>query len=429
MYDDPSLLQVATTLGGPALVHQLRQLFDLDEDLEPTGDGFLHHFGCASVFLGNDVPAPDAAIPEAVLDLAFDARTIHRVNRFIETTEDQFQILGLLEPDGVWDRFGLGRAAFQYSQVERTLIWDDPSSGSDTNTQTVLHGLLYLALLSGDSRVLQQRLSIASAIIGGKEGKLARLHTDEISQHEMRVHILVQQYLRDPVRQRDILRQTLRDIVDGRLTSVGMWHDPVFTYREYQKKLFIERAQTGRRQGDPRYRGGFTLEDLHSQSRIEELYGSRTAYLDEERLGVLDEIIDYFGKDKCTLMRGEFDTQHSLDLDTSVIDKSYVILAVRARDEGPWQEDAIAISPFAGAHAVYYVRSDVSRRSWQDVLATGKFWARAAGARSLRFRSGGEFDEYEAMTWKLQALSRCSTTDFATGRVTYDSLTMEYRVT
>ncbi|MFF0818092.1 hypothetical protein ACFYVR_23440 [Rhodococcus sp. NPDC003318] len=429
MSHDPSLLQMAEVLGGPDLVHRLRQTFRLYDDLDPRMEGFLHFIAPSTVSHTAD-DSPDPGIPESVLDLAHYARCIHGVKEFVETTEDQFQIPRLLEDVGSHGVPKPGAASVLYSTVERTLIWDDPSSDSDVSTLTVLRGLLYLALLSGETRILQQRQAIARALISGSGGRLARLHTDEIRQHEAAALFLLTEHLKDPAAKRDELRQLLRDIVGDRLTVISKWHDPVTTYRDYRAALLAAgvRPPWDRKPNDPRYRGGFTLDDLRSPGRAQLLYGSSNSYIDEERLDVLDELIELFGEDRCTLMRGEFNAQNSLDVDTSTIDRTYVILVIKARDEGPWQEDAIAISPFAGAHGVYYVRSDVSQKTWQDVLAAGKLSARNSGARSLRFRPRDIHDEYEAMALKLQALSECNAEAFLAGKLTYDELAMDYTV-
>lgn len=94
---EPTLLAVAGGLGGTELVDMLRQLFDLDDHLEPhLSVNFLRYIDRTSISRMVDFP-PDPILPRAVLTLADYARTIHTVRKFLTDNQERFKIPQLVE--------------------------------------------------------------------------------------------------------------------------------------------------------------------------------------------------------------------------------------------------------------------------------------------------------------------------------------------
>lgn len=427
---EPTLHDVVSTLGGDQLAQQLRTLFGLDERLQPICTvNFLRYIDATRS--PRVAALPPEGIPIAFVTLADYARSVLSIRSFIESTSKDFQLHRLVtKREG--DRPRPSTVSnLVFPAVEHELIWDDPQVSLSTTVRTSLKGLLFIALLSGEAPLMVRRLSLARELSKPTGGRLTRLQGPSIREHECKAVTLLEDYLSNPQQRGKELRELLRRILDMQFSSVSRWKDPVPAYQRYQelRPVATPVQPSAPVTADPRYRSGFTMEDLRSPSRVRALYGS-SVYLDEDRFGVLDDMIAYFGPDRCFLARGEFHGKDSLDVDTSAIDHTYVILVVDSGRDEPYKYDAIAISPFAGAHAVYYVRSDAAQRSWQDVLATGrKILARALGARRLPFRGGSEFDPYESMTMKLQALAECTAEEFYSGRkLQFDKWSMAYAV-
>ncbi len=412
-------------------MQQLRFLFSLDECLQPVGSAnFLRYIDATRSPRVAGLPLE--GIPSAFLTVADYARSVLSIRSFIESTSKDFQVDKL-----VYGREGdRPRAAMMatriFPAIEQELIWDDPETSLNSTVRTTLKGLLFIALLSGEPLLMTRRLSVARQLSEPGGGRLARLQNPQVLTHECEAVPLLKNYLGNSPRERSKeLRELFRQILAGRFSAVSKWSNPILAYQKYQELTPSAPlvSQSSPVHTDPRYRGGFTMEDLRSPHRARALYGSYV-YLDENRLRVLDDMITYFGDDRCFLVRGEFHGKGGLDVDTSAIDQTYVILAVDSGRDEPFRYDAIAISPFGGAHAVYYVRSDASQRSWEDVLATGrKVHARALGARRLPFRGGSELDAYESMTRKLRALAECTAEEFCSGRkLQFDRWSMSYAV-
>ncbi|MCR5977786.1 hypothetical protein GDN83_08545 [Gordonia jinghuaiqii] len=81
-------------------------------------------------------------------------------------------------------------------------------------------------------------------------------------------------------------------------------------------------------------------------------------------------------------------------------------------------EHAVAVSPMAGQDAIYIVRADVSKESWQDVLTGTKQRARALKAKSLRV-TGEQGWKHEQAAAKVVAYLTCDAYSFRTSSPVY----------
>jgi hypothetical protein len=121
--------------------------------------------------------------------------------------------------------------------------------------------------------------------------------------------------------------------------------------------------------------------------------------VDEQRVTVLEDIEKHFGADRCAWHEGT--------ASSSGFDNHYVVLTIKsANDSG---DHAVAISPLAGEHATYVVRSDCTEANWTTVLAQSKPDAREQGA--LKFLFAG-IDPYSGMRAKVVDALECPRLDF-----------------
>lgn len=124
----------------------------------------------------------------------------------------------------------------------------------------------------------------------------------------------------------------------------------------------------------------------------------RPRVIDERRVAVLQNLRARYRTRSCALYTTSGTTSSHL-LDTN----EYVVLSIKRHDS--LGEDAIAISPLAGEHAVFVVRQDRTGRKWRKVLASTKTQATELGARRLQFAAPPSgLDKYEAMLQRLIAV-------------------------
>jgi len=119
--------------------------------------------------------------------------------------------------------------------------------------------------------------------------------------------------------------------------------------------------------------------------------------VDEQRVAVLEEVEAYFGADRCEWHEGT--------ASSTGFDNHYVVLTVNSDNEC----HAVAVSPLAGEHATYIVRSDCTEEDWMTVLAQSKPAAREQGAHKFLFAGS---DPYSSMRAKIIDALECSPQEF-----------------
>ncbi|MDT5045593.1 MAG: hypothetical protein QOG75_1446, partial [Mycobacterium sp.] len=135
------------------------------------------------------------------------------------------------------------------------------------------------------------------------------------------------------------------------------------------------------------------LDGLRSSGRY------RGRQVDEQRVTVLEDIEKHYGADRCEW--------HERAASSSGFDNHYVILTIKsANDSG---DHAVAISPLAGEHATYVVRSDCAQANWMTVLAQSKPDARELGALTFHFTGT---DPYSGMCAKVVDALECPPEEF-----------------
>ena len=125
-------------------------------------------------------------------------------------------------------------------------------------------------------------------------------------------------------------------------------------------------------------------------------------YVDVHRVTVLEDLLKHFGSDRCVWHKGSPSSDG--------IDNRYLILSIKSADGSG--EHGVAISPLAGQHATYVVRSGLADADWRILFSHPKFEARLRGARKLLFTSGDKIDQYKAMRDKIINLLECDPLDF-----------------
>lgn len=125
----------------------------------------------------------------------------------------------------------------------------------------------------------------------------------------------------------------------------------------------------------------------------------RGRQVDEQRVTVLEDIEKHFGAAQCEW--------HERAASSSGFDNHYVVLTIKsANDSG---DHAVAISPLAGEHATYIVRSDCAQANWMTVLAQSKPDARELGALTFHFTGT---DPYSGMCAKVVDALECPPQEF-----------------
>lgn len=121
--------------------------------------------------------------------------------------------------------------------------------------------------------------------------------------------------------------------------------------------------------------------------------------VDEQRVTVLEDIEKHFGADRCEWHEGT--------ASSSGFNNHYVVLTIKSAVDS--RDDAVAISPMAGEHATYVVRSDCAQANWMTVLAQSKPDAREQGAHKFLFTGT---DPYNGMRDKVVDALECPPQEF-----------------
>jgi hypothetical protein len=125
----------------------------------------------------------------------------------------------------------------------------------------------------------------------------------------------------------------------------------------------------------------------------------RGHHVDEQRVAVLEEIEKHFGVDRCEWHEGTASSDG--------FNNHYVVLTIKAANGSG--DHAVAISPLAGEHATYVVRSDCTDAHWMTLLAQSKPDAREQGARKFLFTGT---DAYRGMRAKVVDALECPPREF-----------------
>lgn len=181
----------------------------------------------------------------------------------------------------------------------------------------------------------------------------------------------------------------LNDLHAGRFDVLGQFRDIVSTVE----------APRGEGYGLPFavLPHGEQLRTFLDSMRSSGLYRGRQ--IDEKRVAVLEDIENHFGADRCTWHEGT--------ASSNGFDNCYVVLAIKSDND--FGDHAVAISPVAGEHATYVVRSDCTETNWMAVLAQSKPEARQQGA--LKFLFAG-IDPYSGMRAKVVDALECPRQDY-----------------
>jgi len=167
---------------------------------------------------------------------------------------------------------------------------------------------------------------------------------------------------------------------------------------------------------------------------VERLSNAEKAHVDLERIRVLEEVREIWGKHVSYFAHGK-KTGKTMKLEKSdqaadtentdeskaekesdmMVDEDYIVLVMQDMDSRGdiFGEHALAISPIAGKHAAYLTRHDVSAGTWREVLPLPKRIAQDVGARDLKFMPAAGHAPYDLMREKVRALLDCDADDFA----------------
>jgi len=152
-----------------------------------------------------------------------------------------------------------------------------------------------------------------------------------------------------------------------------------------------------------------------AHSIVDRVSEYQKAYIDLERVNVLNSIREYVGTERSYFAHGKKTGHHMINPETdSIIDEDYIVLIIQDLDNnGNTQgEHALAVSPIAKKHAAYLTRHDSSAGNWREVLSLPKYEARYFGARDLRFTGSTGRTPYAMMEEKIKALLTCHPDDF-----------------
>lgn len=128
--------------------------------------------------------------------------------------------------------------------------------------------------------------------------------------------------------------------------------------------------------------------------------------IDLERLKILENIREYWGKDRCYYARGKLTGRRMVKDGNQEQPDEYLILIMQEFDQTGrvTQEHAVAESPIAGPNALYVHRGDVSSEGWRKVFSIDKASARQLGARGLRHTTVHGESLIDNMTDKIVSL-------------------------
>lgn len=136
---------------------------------------------------------------------------------------------------------------------------------------------------------------------------------------------------------------------------------------------------------------------------LDGLSDTERAFVELERLSVLETIRERWGKERCYYARSETVSSPVLDTESgALIDSDYIVLVLQ--DIAREQEHAIAISPIARKHGAYITRDDYSAGTWREILSMSKSHAKEYGARGLAFRKSSTQTSIDMMIEKMDTL-------------------------
>ncbi len=242
---------------------------------------------------------------------------------------------------------------------------------------------------------------------------------------------------RNPREEQKLIRNQLGAVLAGE-------YDGLFTFSEYQPEAdpgieaeieaepgivpqpFIEtQLLTSSEMQELKFQllpGDTNLRDL-AETIYEESSDVEKVRVDPERVQILEEMRTLFGEDHCYFARGESSGETYEDESGEPISGDFIVLVMQHHNATGHveREDALAISPIARRHAVFYMRQDVSEDlSWREVYGLSKKAAIDLGTRKLKFVAPEGIDVYTAMKEKLFALATCRAEDFHSD-LRYDS--------
>jgi hypothetical protein len=149
------------------------------------------------------------------------------------------------------------------------------------------------------------------------------------------------------------------------------------------------------------------------EARSEET--GRKADIDLDRLNILRNIRESWGKDRCYYARGTLGNRPKVKIAGQEYPDEYIVLVLQDinGDGGILTEHAIAESPVVGPNAMYVFRSDVSQGySWRQVYSLPKKQARALGARRVKHTTSNGRSIVEELTDKATCLLTATPEEF-----------------
>jgi hypothetical protein len=149
------------------------------------------------------------------------------------------------------------------------------------------------------------------------------------------------------------------------------------------------------------------------ESRSEET--GRKADIDLDRLNILRNIREAWGKDRCYYARGTLGNRPKVNIAGKEYPDEYIVLVLQDinKDGNILTEHAIAESPVVGPNAMYVFRSDVSEGyNWRQVYSLPKRQARALGARRVKHTTSNGRSIVDELTDKVTCLLTATPEEF-----------------
>lgn len=140
----------------------------------------------------------------------------------------------------------------------------------------------------------------------------------------------------------------------------------------------------------------------------------RLAYIDLERLKILEKVRTNWGADKSFYARSK--QTRTFKSSNQECPDEYIVLVLQETDSNNKviHEHVVAESPIAGPNALYVYREDTgSKESWRDVMSKPKAVARIKGARRMKHTTSGDENLVDSMSEKIALLLACESNEFA----------------
>jgi hypothetical protein len=142
----------------------------------------------------------------------------------------------------------------------------------------------------------------------------------------------------------------------------------------------------------------------------------RKADIDLDRLNILRNIREAWGKDRCYYARGTLGNKPKVNIAGKEYPDEYIVLVLQEISGGDGNviaEHAIAESPVVGPNAMYVFRSDVSQGyNWRQVYSLPKRQARALGARRVKHTTSNDRSIVDELTDKVTSLLTATPDEF-----------------